>query len=68
MGARNDAVLLPCKAAGLEWPKETIPCATGRGREAPSSKIMDIARNDFRKLSIMTAQKSPSVYANPHKP
>jgi uncharacterized protein (DUF2336 family) len=58
MGARNDAVLLPCKAAGLEWLTVETILRNRRGREAPSSKIMDIARNDFRKLSIMTAQKA----------
>jgi hypothetical protein len=58
MGARNDAVLLPCKAAGLEWLTVETILRNRRGREAPSSKIMDIARNDFRKLSIVTAQKA----------
>jgi hypothetical protein len=58
MGARNDAVLLPCKAAGLEWPTVETILRNRHGREAPSSKIMDIARNDFRKLSIVTAQKT----------
>ena len=58
MGARNDAVLLPCKAAGLEWPTVEIILRGRHGHEAPSSKIMDIARNDFKKLSIATAQKT----------
>jgi uncharacterized protein (DUF2336 family) len=58
MGARNDAVLLPCKAAGLEWPAVEAILRNRHGHEAPSSKIMDIARNDFRKLSIVTAQKT----------
>jgi uncharacterized protein (DUF2336 family) len=58
MGARNDAVLLPCKAAGLEWPTVETILRNRHGHEAPSSTIMDIARSDFRKLSIATAQKT----------
>jgi uncharacterized protein (DUF2336 family) len=58
MGARNDAVLIPCKAAGLQWPTvETILRHRHRNQPA-SAQIVDIARHDFAKLSIMTAQKT----------
>ncbi len=70
MGARNDAVLLPCKAAGLEWPTVETILRNRRGNEALSSKIIDIARSDFAKLSIATAQKTlrfMQVRATVHK-
>jgi uncharacterized protein (DUF2336 family) len=57
-GHRNDAVLLPCKAADLQWP--TVE-AILRGR-LPSQKISEevisLARNDYAKLAKATAQRA----------
>ena len=57
-GMRNDAVLIPCKAAGLEWPTVEVILRNRHANQAPSSKVIELARNDFRRLSILTAQKT----------
>lgn len=57
-GVRNDAVLVPCKAAGLGW--ETVE-AILRNRlpaQKVSSVVLELAKNDYRRLSVGTAQKT----------
>ena len=57
-GIRNDAVLVPCKAAGLGWVTvETI--LQNRLRPQPVSlQVLDLAKNDYQRLSVETAQKT----------
>ena len=57
-GVRNDAVLVPCKAAGLGW--VTVE-AILRNRLRPqpiSSEVLNLAKQDYQRLSIETAQKT----------
>ena len=57
-GVRNDAVLVPCKAAGLGWPAvEAILQNRDRDRQ-PSPQILELARKDYQRLSLETAQKT----------
>jgi len=57
-GLRNDAVLIPCKAAKLQWPTvEAILRHRLAGRTLPE-RIIDLARNDFNRLSVATAQRT----------
>ncbi len=57
-GMRNDAVLIPCKTAGLEWPTVEAILRNRHGNQAPSSKVIELARKDFTRLSLLTAQKT----------
>jgi len=57
-GPRADLVLIPCKAAGLNWPTvETILCNRG-----PRSRIdeatLKLAGRDYGKLSVETAERT----------
>jgi hypothetical protein len=57
-GVRNDAVLVPCKAAGLGWPAvEAILQNRQRDRQT-SQQILDLAKKDYQRLSPETAQKT----------
>lgn len=58
VGMRNDAVLLPCKAAGLQWPTVECILRNRHGNRGPSPQVIDIARNEFTRLSMVTAQKA----------
>ena len=58
MGARNDAVLIPCKAAGLQWPTVEAILRNRHGNHALPQTVVALARHDFTKLSIATAQKT----------
>lgn len=57
-GVRNDAVLVPCKAAGLGWlTVETI--LHNRLRPQPVSQgVLNLAKKDYQRLSVETAQKT----------
>jgi hypothetical protein len=57
-GLRNDAVLLPCKAVDLPWPTVEAILRNRHGNRALSDKVIDLARNDYTRLSVATAQKS----------
>jgi uncharacterized protein (DUF2336 family) len=57
-GHRNDAVLIPCKAADLQW---TTVEAILRGRlpnQTVSDEIISLARDDYSKLAKATAQRT----------
>jgi uncharacterized protein (DUF2336 family) len=57
-GLRNDALLVPCKAANLTWPTvETILRRRPTGRNI-SEKLVELAHHDYLKLSIPTAQRT----------
>jgi uncharacterized protein (DUF2336 family) len=59
-GDRNDAVLIPCKAVNLRWETvELILILRNRQRlKPPSQQIIDLAKNDYKRLSAETAQKT----------
>lgn len=56
-GERREAFLIPCKAAGLEWPTvRTILTGRSVGRTV-SDQDLDSARADYQKLSQRSAQR-----------
>jgi uncharacterized protein (DUF2336 family) len=57
-GDRNDAVLVPCKAADLAWETVEAILRNRQLQKPPPEKIIDLARSDYRRLSIETAQKT----------
>jgi uncharacterized protein (DUF2336 family) len=58
MGARNDAILVPCKAANLSWPTVEAILRNRHGKHTLPEQIVDLARNDFNRLTVATAQKT----------
>jgi hypothetical protein len=58
MGVRNDALLIPCKAAGLKWPTVEYILRNRHANHTVSDEIIALARNDFIRLSIAAAQKT----------
>jgi uncharacterized protein (DUF2336 family) len=58
MGARNDAVLIPCRAAGLTWPTVEAILRNRHASHVVSEKVIDLARNDFNRLTDATAQRT----------
>ena len=57
-GVRNDAVLVPCKAAGLSWPTVEAVLRTRQQQKPVSEQVMELAKKDYGKLSAETAQKT----------
>lgn len=57
-GVRNDAVLIPCKAAGLDWPAVEAILRNRLQAQPVSSEVLELAKNDYRRLSVQTAQKT----------
>jgi uncharacterized protein (DUF2336 family) len=56
-GARIDALLIPCKAAGLAWPTTRAIIRLNPARSITSEDDFEIAKQDFQKLSIAAAQR-----------
>jgi uncharacterized protein (DUF2336 family) len=57
-GVRNDAVLVPCKAAGLGWPAVEAILQNRQPERPPSPQILELAHKDYQRLSPETAQKT----------
>lgn len=57
-GVRNDAVLVPCKAAGLGWPAVEAILQNRQPERPPSPQILELAHRDYQRLSPETAQKT----------
>jgi uncharacterized protein (DUF2336 family) len=55
-GPRNDAVLVPCKAAGMHWP--TVDIILRQCRRQDDLRIISLARADYERLSRKTAQQA----------
>ena len=56
-GPRSDLILIPCRAAGLEWPTvETI--LSTRPQQPISEPTLKLALKDYGKLSAETAQRT----------
>jgi uncharacterized protein (DUF2336 family) len=56
-GARIDALLIPCKAAGLAWPTTRAIIRLNPAHSITSDDDFEIAKQDFQKLSIAAAQR-----------
>jgi len=57
-GTRNDAVLIPCKAANLSWNTAEAILRNRHGKDSLPEQIIGLARNDFGRLTVATAQKT----------
>jgi uncharacterized protein (DUF2336 family) len=57
-GHRNDAVLLPCKAAGLSWATVKLILENRLRGNKGADKIIEVAQLDYAKLTIGTAQRT----------
>jgi uncharacterized protein (DUF2336 family) len=57
-GHRNDTVLIPCKVANLSWPTVEALLRHRLPRQTVSEGIIELARADYARLSLMTAQRT----------
>lgn len=57
-GQRNDAILFPCKAAGLSWPTVEFILRDKVGGHVAIEEIIGLARRDYAKLTTATAQRT----------
>ncbi len=57
-GVRNDAVLVPCKAAGLSFDAAEAILKNRSREQKPPQQIIDLAKKDYARLSVETAQKT----------
>jgi uncharacterized protein (DUF2336 family) len=58
MGMRNDTVLIPCRAAGLTWPTVEAILRNRHAGHFVSEQVIDLARNDFNRLTDAIAQRT----------
>ncbi len=58
LGERNDAVLIPCRAADLQWSTVEAILRNRRADQKASEQILGYARKDYEKLSKATAQRT----------
>lgn len=56
-GNRVDALLVPCKAAGLSWPTAWALIGLIPAQNVTSEEAFEIAKRDFQKLSVAAAQR-----------
>ena len=56
-GARIDALLIPCKAAGLGWPTTRAIIRLNPAHSITSEDDFEAAKQDFQKLSVAAAQR-----------
>jgi uncharacterized protein (DUF2336 family) len=57
-GQRNDAILIPCKAAGLSWPTVEFILHDRLAGQSTIGDIIGLARRDYAKLTTATAQRT----------
>ncbi len=57
-GHRNDAMLLPCKAAQLSWPTVEFILHDKLAGQPAINDIVALARKDYAKLTTATAQRT----------
>jgi uncharacterized protein (DUF2336 family) len=56
-GNRMDALLIPCKAAGLSWPTAKAIIRLNAAHAATSEDEFESAKKDFTNLSVAAAQR-----------
>jgi uncharacterized protein (DUF2336 family) len=57
-GQRNDAILFPCKAAGLSWPTVEFILHDKLAGQPVIGDIIGLARKDYAKLTAAAAQRT----------
>jgi uncharacterized protein (DUF2336 family) len=58
MGLRNDALLVPCKAANLSWPTVEAVLRNRHANHKVTDRVLEVARYDYDRLSVATAQRT----------
>ena len=58
VGLRNDALLVPCKAADLKWSTAEAILRNRHSNHKIADQIIEIARGDYERLSVATAQRT----------
>ncbi|HLH98502.1 MAG TPA: DUF2336 domain-containing protein [Xanthobacteraceae bacterium] len=58
VGLRNDALLVPCKAADLKWATTEAILRNRHANHKVSDEILQIARRDYERLSVLAAQRT----------
>jgi hypothetical protein len=58
MGLRNDALLVPCKAADLKWPTVEAILRNRHSNHKIADQVLRIAHGDYDRLSVATAQRT----------
>ena len=58
-GPRADLILIPCRSGKLNWPTvEVDPAQPAGDRARSTSRTLEVAERDYRKLSTETAQRT----------
>ena len=57
-GPRSDLILIPCKAAGLNWLAVETVLSSRPLRQPLSEQTLKLALKDYGKLSAETAQRT----------
>jgi hypothetical protein len=57
-GQRNDAVLMPCRAANLGWPTVRLILEAKLEGHKAADKIIELAQSDYARLTVATAQRT----------
>jgi uncharacterized protein (DUF2336 family) len=66
-GSRADLVLIPCRAASLNW-NTVAKILSGRpGCQVINDAVLSVARQDFGKLTVPTAQRTLRFWQLHHK-
>jgi uncharacterized protein (DUF2336 family) len=58
VGLRNDALLIPCKAAGLQWATVEAILRNRHSNHKIADSVIEIAHGDYDRLSVATAQRT----------
>lgn len=66
-GIRTDLILIPCRAAALNWNTVSAILSGRPGGQIVTDTVLAIARRDFGKLSMLTAQRTLRFWQLHHK-
>jgi uncharacterized protein (DUF2336 family) len=58
MGLRNDALLVPCRAADLKWPTVEAILRNRHSNHKISDQVIQLACGDYERLSVATARRT----------
>ena len=57
-GLRNDALLIPCKAADLQWATAKAILRNRHANHKIADQLIELARSDYDRLSVATARRT----------
>jgi hypothetical protein len=58
VGLRNDALLVPCKAADLKWSTAESILRNRHANHKIPDQVIELARGDYERLTVATAQRT----------